>query len=160
MRHTILPGLTVVALAACVSTNATVLDHSVRPMTGVCPEGVRIYLAPEDIPDGAVKVALLKSKGDDDFTSAEGMINSQRKKAAQLGANGLILMAQKDASTGAKVASYLFGTSQNRKGEAVALWVPDDTTRVRQICSAVASATDNKDGAAVAPAPTAMGSQR
>jgi uncharacterized protein YpmB len=63
------------------------------------------------------------------------MINSQRKKAAKIGANGLILGDVRDASTGAKVAQALLGTSANRKGKAIAIYIPEDTARVRQACA-------------------------
>lgn len=125
----------VTVLTACVSTNATLLDTSVQPAK-LCPAAVKVYLVESDVPPGYTKVALLKSKGDDDFTSESGMVNSQRKKAASLGANGIILGVQKDASTGAKIASAFLGTSQNRKGEAVAILVPADTASAHQRCQA------------------------
>ncbi|MFZ5625074.1 MAG: hypothetical protein ACOY71_11705 [Gemmatimonadota bacterium] len=121
-------------LAGCVQTKATVLDMTVHTQP-ICPEGVKIYLSAEEVPGDAIKLALLKSSGDDDFTSASGMIESQRKKAAAVGANALVLMGQKDASTGAKVASALLRIPKNRKGEAVALYVPGDSARVRAACA-------------------------
>jgi hypothetical protein len=62
------------------------------------------------------------------------MINSQRKKAAQLGANGVILGQMKDPSTGARIARTLIGTSANRKGDAIAIYIPSDTARVAAAC--------------------------
>jgi hypothetical protein len=124
----------IVALG-CVSTQATLLDTTVRPQA-LCPDGVKVYLTEADVNAEFVKVALLQSKGSDEYTSESGMINSQRKKAAELGANGIILGQQKDASAGAKAVSALFGTSANRKGDAVAIFVPSDTARSRQACEA------------------------
>ena len=62
------------------------------------------------------------------------MINSQRKKAAELGANGVILGQMKDASTSAQVFQALLGTSANRKGGAIAIYIPSDSTRVAEAC--------------------------
>jgi hypothetical protein len=80
------------------------------------------------------EVALLNSAGDNDLTSESGMIRSQQKKAAQLGANGIILGQIKDASTGAQVAQAFLGTSANRKGRAIAIYIPSDTARVAAAC--------------------------
>ncbi|HRP07442.1 MAG TPA: hypothetical protein PLL69_03050 [Gemmatimonadales bacterium] len=110
----------VLLLFGCVSTTATLLDTTVRPQA-ICPEGVRVYLSPSDVPGDAMQLALLNSKGDDDMTSESGMIESQRKKAAEIGATGIVLGERTDASTGAKFAAALFGTSKNRKGNALAV---------------------------------------
>lgn len=77
-------------------------------------------------------MAILNSKGDVDLTDEAEMYDSMRKKAASLGANGVILENTKDAGTGAKVARVLLGTSANRKGEAVAIYVHPDTTIQRK----------------------------
>lgn len=123
------------AASACVTTSATLLDTTVRPQA-VCPTGVRVYLTPEDVPEDAVQLALLNSKGDDDWTSESGMIESQRRKAAEVGATGLVLGQRTDASSGAKFAAALFGTSKNRKGNALAVYVPSDTARAYGACRA------------------------
>ncbi len=80
------------------------------------------------------EVALLNSTGSQSFTSEAGMLNSQRKEAAKLGANGVLLQGTKDAGQGAQVAAALFGTPANRRGHAMAIYVPGDTARVRQAC--------------------------
>jgi len=77
---------------------------------------------------------VLNSKGSSEGTSEGGMINSQRKKAAALGANGVILGTMKDASTGAKIANVFLGTGANRKGNAIAIYIPSDTGRVAAAC--------------------------
>jgi len=121
-------------LAACVSTKATVLNPTTQ-LTPICPDGVQVFTTPDKVGKQYTEVALLDSKGDTDLTSESGMINSQRKKAAEVGANGVILGGVKDASTGAKVAQAFLGTSANRKGKAIAITIPDDSARVRQACA-------------------------
>ena len=49
------------------------------------------------------------------------MISAMRKKAAKIGANGIILQEIKEASDGAKVAAAVFGVSTNRKGKVIAI---------------------------------------
>jgi hypothetical protein len=133
MRKMLL-GAVVVAGAACVSTKATMLDPTLHAQA-ICPDAVIVFTDAEKVGKPYKEIALLNSSGDTDLTSEAGMINSQRKKAAALGANGLILGQVKDASTGAKVAQALLGTSANRKGQAIAIYIPEDTARVRQACA-------------------------
>src|SRR5256884_1849912 len=93
----------VLVLAACVSTNAALLNPSLK-LAPVCPDGVQVFTDTSKVGKPYTEVAVLNSKGGSDVTSESGMINSQRKKAAELGANGLILGTMKDPSTGAKIA--------------------------------------------------------
>ena len=127
-------GMIVVVGAACVSTKATVLDPTLHAQP-VCPDAVLVFTTADKVGRPYTEVALLTSSGDEDLTSESGMINSQRKKAASIGSNGLILGDVRDASTGAKVAQALLGTSANRKGKAIAIYIPEDTARVRQACA-------------------------
>ena len=66
----------------------------------ICPDGVQVFTDTTKVGKPYTEVAVLNSKGGSDVTSESGMINSQRKKAAGLGANGLILGSMKDPSTG------------------------------------------------------------
>jgi hypothetical protein len=109
-------------LCACVSTNAAVMNTSlIRP--AIHPDSVVIYRTADQVPRKYDEIALLNSKGDVDMTDEAKMFKSMRKKAAELGANGVILGEMKDPGTGAKVAKVLIGTSANRKGKSVAIYV-------------------------------------
>ena len=121
-------------LAACVATNAALLDPTLK-LAPICPDGVEVFTDSSKVGKPYREVAVLASKGDNDFTTESGMIESQRKKAAELGANGLILGQMKDASTGAQIAQAFFGTSANRKGQAVAIYIPSDSARVTKACN-------------------------
>jgi hypothetical protein len=112
----------VCTLAACVTTTATRLGQGrIRP--AIAPDSVVIYLITADVPGRYEQVALLNSSGNVDYTNEQQMYNSMRKKAAELGANGVILDATNEPGTGAKIAQALFGVSANRKGKAVAIYV-------------------------------------
>jgi len=126
-------SLIILAATACVSTNAALLNPAVQ-LAPVCPDGVQVFTDSSRVGKPYTEVAVLNSKGEGDMTSESGMINSQRKKAASLGANGLILQGMRDPSTGAKIAQSLLGTSANRKGSAIAIYIPSDTTRVAAAC--------------------------
>ena len=143
MRTVLLLTLGVSLTSACVYTGATMLNATASH-PAVCPEAVRLFTSADKVPGEYEEVAVLTSRGDADFTSEEGMVKSQRKKAAKLGANGIILGEQKDPSTGAKIAKELFGTSANRKGKATAIYIPADSARVRDACAAAPGAATQR----------------
>jgi hypothetical protein len=62
------------------------------------------------------------------------MYESQRQKAARLGANGVIVSETRDAGAVAVVANAVLGTPADRRGRAVAIYIAEDSTRVRETC--------------------------
>lgn len=62
-------------------------------------------------------------------------MKSMRKKAAEVGANGIIMGNIDEPGAGAKVAAAIFGTGAERKGKSVAIFVASDTARVRAFCA-------------------------
>lgn len=107
--------------AACVSTQATMLAGAKRdPIT---PDQVKIYRSADQVPGRYEEVALLTSAGDYAATNEGEMFESMRKKAAELGANGVILDTVAEPTTGQKVASAILPVTANRKGKAIAIYV-------------------------------------
>jgi hypothetical protein len=93
-------------------------------------ESVAIYRTASQVPGKYQEVALLNSKGESSWTDEAAMFRSMRKKAAEMGANAIILDAVSEPSAGAKVASAIFGTGAERKGRAIAVLVlPADSTQ-------------------------------
>lgn len=113
--------------AACVSTQAVRLGTApARPP--VAADQVAIYRTADQVPGRYEEVAMLSSSGDQSFTSESQMYGSMRKKAGQMGANGVILQQVKDASTAAQIGASLGLSSADRKGKAVAIFVfPKDS---------------------------------
>lgn len=120
-------------LVGCVSTNAMVLNPSLK-LAPVCPDGVMLYTDSTKVGQPYTEVALLTSEGNYSSTDERGMAKSQRKKAGALGANGIILGSITEPGTGAKVWNALLGTSANRKGKSIAIYVRGDSTRVAAAC--------------------------
>jgi hypothetical protein len=110
----------------CVSTQAVRLGSGpIRPP--IAPDHVTIYLTPDKVPGRYDEVALLSSKGDAGMTSETKMYDSMRKKAGEFGANGIVLQNVEEPGTGAKVFHHLLGTSADRKGKALAIFVLPDS---------------------------------
>lgn len=134
MRRIILPALAAAAVAACVTTHATLLDPSLT-LRRTCPEAVLIFTDASRVGQPYVEVALLTSSGDQNLTSESGMHESQRDRAAKLGANGIILGETRDAGQVAQVANALLGTPADRRGRAVAIYIAGDSLRVSEACA-------------------------
>jgi len=117
-----------VSLSACVQTNATMLGPTPMARPKVVAEQVRIYRTADQVKARYEELALLNSTGESDWTNESGMLQSMRKKAGELGANGIILEAINEASAGAKVAGAFLGTGSQRKGRAVAIYVYPDSS--------------------------------
>jgi len=120
--------------AGCTRTNAALIDNSVH-LARTCPDGVKLYTSPDKVGETYTEVALLNSAGSTGFTTESGMMKSMRKKAADVGANGIIMGGIDEPSAGAKVAGAFLGTGTERQGKSVAIFVPGDTARVRRACT-------------------------
>ena len=123
-------------LVACVQTKAAVLDVSAQ-RGPICPNGVKIFPDTSTIGGPWEAVAMLTSTGSTSMTSVAGMMNSQRQKAAQVGANGVVLGKVNEPGAGAKVAGAFLGTGTNRNGDAMAIYIPGDSARVQRACIGV-----------------------
>ena len=134
MRRLLLLALLSTA-GACVSTNATILNPSPVKRAVVQPDQVRIYRTAAQVVGKYEEVALLNSTGSTGFTSEAVMMKSMRKKAADVGANGIIMGNIDEPGAGAKVAAAVFGTSTQRKGKSVAIFVPSDSARASAFCA-------------------------
>lgn len=123
MRHRHRVGWALlVFLAGCVTVSKSVLSraHIGEP---VPQDDVQVYFADDTVP-AHERVAILSAEGDDSLTDQADMIDKLRKEAGKLGANAIILGEVKDASTGARIAAAVFGTTALRKGQAIAIFVP------------------------------------
>ncbi|MCA2984757.1 MAG: hypothetical protein ACK6DR_07585 [Gemmatimonas sp.] len=110
------------ALAACVRTKSVLVDPSAPPLPALDPANVRIFTSSEELDTLAyTRVALIEATASGELTSQSGMLQAMRKKAAKLGANGILLPSINEPGAGAKVAGAVFGTGTQRKGNVVAI---------------------------------------
>jgi hypothetical protein len=113
--------LVAVFAAGCVQTQATRLSSKTYPP--ISPDQVTIYLSEADIPGVFERVALINTQGESTWTNESQMYNAARKKAAELGANGVLIGQIDEPSAGAKVAAAIFSTTTTRRGQMVAIYV-------------------------------------
>jgi len=143
------PIVAALALAICachnVSTNASLIDPTLR-LAKTCPAAIKLYTVPDRVQQPYREVALLNSVGQTSYSSESDMIKSMREKAATVGANGIILggidepsaMAKivgQVAQIGADAAGQIATISAERKGRAMAIYVPADSIRTVDACA-------------------------
>lgn len=125
-----------VGTSACVhvSTNATRLDPTVR-LAQTCPDAVRLYTGPGGVEQGYREIALINSTGDVNQSDEGAMFYSMRLMAAKIGANGIILGGIDEPNAITKVAADVAKTTTVRKGKAMAIYVPADSTHTVAACA-------------------------
>ena len=110
------------SLTACVMVNKTVLDRSFMDAP-IPQENVHVYLPGDELPDHT-RIAILHAEGDVDITNEGEMIDAMRKEAGKLGANAIVLGEIRDPGTGERIAAAIFDTAAERRGQAIAIFVP------------------------------------
>jgi len=106
-------------LLGCASTGVVKLSNQKYP--SVKPEQVQVFMAEQDVQRPYEKIAIITAEGDYAYQNQTSLIQAIQKKAAKLGANGLILGSYKEATTGEKVSNALLWTSANNKYQAIAI---------------------------------------
>lgn len=128
MRNAAVCALLSAVLLSCVSTGTTILNPAAK-RPPVTPDKVVIYTSPDKVPGKYEEVAILSSQAAYTVAHDEVFYESFRKEAAKIGANGVILSAIEDPTTGQKVGSAVLGallipnTMANRKTQATAIYV-------------------------------------
>ena len=142
-KASLLVGL-VVVLSGCVQTKATMLSAKEYPP--IDPSEVTIYLSEDDVPGRFERVALITSSGSTQYTRQDQMYESIRKKAAEIGANGVLFSEINEPSTGAKIAGAFLGTGSSRNSEMVAIYVFVEEPAAAEAPEASDSDADPDDG--------------
>lgn len=131
-----LPSFLVAAVlvCACVRTNAALIDPSVQ-LARTCPAAVKLFTTPDRVGRPYREVAMLNAKGESNWSDEGDMIQSMRDKAAEVGANGIILSKIDEPSALTKVIGEIAKTGSQRKGNALAIYIPSDSTSSVTVCA-------------------------
>ena len=123
-------GIAALALAAagCVNVDATRLSANEILPARLASE-VTIYTSRESIKQPYREIALLEANGDGTTTSERVFYESMRKRAAKLGANGLVLEPGLEPGPAIKIAATVFDVQYTRYRHAVAILVDETAAR-------------------------------
>jgi hypothetical protein len=119
---------------ATVSTSTTKLDPSLS-LARTCPVGVKLYIEADRVPRPYTEVAILRSTGEVKYSDEEGLFDSMRESAAKIGANGIILEGIDEPDAITEVAAEVANTGTERKGRAVAVYVPSESASSAAACA-------------------------
>ena len=127
------------ALAAVASTACGVRTKttSVSPMTraATCDEAVDVYTSRATVPHDYYELAWISAEGNSVYTSDNKIVSQVRKKAADVGANAIIVNDFKETGSTTKVMGAALGdNSADAKVSALAIYMPAEADRVTLKC--------------------------
>jgi hypothetical protein len=126
----------VFVLAACGARAHVVARNSGLSLAPTCADAVPVFADTGHVPYDYYEVALITAEGNSVYSGNGDMLKSIRNEAAAVGANGVVVDALGATHATVKVVGAALGSNDaERKGRAIAIWMPSDTARVRETCS-------------------------
>lgn len=122
--RSILPVLIALLLGGCTSTGAVLLGGA-GTYPQIAPYEVRVFLHEDDVPGEYERIALVTARSEASWADETDLIRAMRKRAARLGANGIIVGEVRDPTTLERVAEVLTEYEPQRRGRAVAIRLLD-----------------------------------
>lgn len=123
------------SVAACGTHTQVVATNPSVAVSPTCTEAVLVYANRENVPYDYYEIALITSEGNSAYNGNGDILKAMRAKAATLGANGVVLNSLTTSHATVKVIGAAVGAkNSDRKGSAIAIWMPSDTARVRRTC--------------------------
>lgn len=100
-----------------------------------CDEAVIVYKTRNEAPHDYYELAFISAEANSIYTSDGRVLNQIRKKAAEVGANGIIANPVQESSATVKVIGEAIGAqSATKKATALAIYMPEDSARVMSQC--------------------------
>jgi hypothetical protein len=123
------------SLAACGVRSSIVATNPALSLAPTCLDAVQVYQDREHVPYDYYEVALITAKGNSVYNGQGDVLKAIGKQAAAVGANGVIINSLGATHATVKVIGAAIGSNDaERKGQAIAIWMPSDTARVREAC--------------------------
>lgn len=123
------------ALVACGARARVVATNPGLALAPTCSNAVPVFAGREHVPYDYYEVALITAEGNSVYNGNGDLLKSIRTQAARLGANGVMIDALGATHATVKVVGAALGSNDaERKGRAIAIWMPSDTARVREAC--------------------------
>ena len=134
-RVAMLATCAVLAETACATQTRIVATNPAMSLAPTCTDAVAAYPDRDHVPYDYYEVALVTAEGNSVYTGNGDLLKAMRSKAASVGANGLIINSLGATHATVKVIGAAVGSGDaERKGKAIAIWMPSDTARVREAC--------------------------
>ena len=125
-----------VLLVACGTRAHIVARNPAIALAPSCADAVRVYPGRDRVPYDYYEVAIITAEGNSVYSGNGDLLKSIRNQAASLGSNGVVVDSMRATHATVKILGAALGSNDaERKGQAVAIWMPSDTARVREACS-------------------------
>jgi len=135
LKHLAFTALVLCALTACGARTRVVATNPALSLAPTCADAVPVCADRDHVPYDYYEVALITSEGNSVYNGNGDLLKSIRNKAAAAGANGVVLDALGATHATVKVVGAALGSNDaERKGRAIAIWMPSDSARVREAC--------------------------
>jgi hypothetical protein len=123
-------------VGACGAHSHIVARNSALTLAPTCADAVPVYPDRDHVPYDYYEVALISAEGNSVYNGNGDLLKTVRNEAAGVGANGVVLDSLRATHATVKVLGAAIGSGDaERKAQAVAIWMPSDTARVREACS-------------------------
>ena len=122
-------------LIGCGARARVVATNPGLALSPTCSSAVRVFPDNEHVPYDYYEVALITAEANSVYNGNGDLLKSIRSQAARLGANGIVIDALGATHATVRVVGAALGSNDaERKGRAIAIWMPSDTARVREAC--------------------------
>ena len=131
-------GLALLAsITSCGARTRVVATNPALALAPTCADAVRVYPDAAHVPYDYYEVALITAEGNSVYNGNGDLLKAIRNQAAGVGANGVVIDSLGATHATVRVIGAAVGANDaERKGHAIAIWMPSDTARVREACSA------------------------
>lgn len=138
MRNTMLRSAAValaLATGACaVKSKSTDISPSIS-RNPTCENAVEVYNSRADVPSSYYELAWITAEGNSVWTTDAQLRSEMRKRAAQAGANGIIVNDVSQNKTGVNVLGEAIGAkTATARASGLAIWMPSGADRTRLAC--------------------------
>lgn len=100
-----------------------------------CENAIVIYNDRPDVPNSYYELAWIEVEGNSVWTTDKQLTDKMKKRAAEVGANGLIVNAVQQNKTGVNVLGEAVGAhTATARASGLAIWMPADDDRTRLAC--------------------------
>jgi hypothetical protein len=124
-----------VGSAACGVKTKTTDINPVLSRQPTCENAIEIYEGRSDVPSSYSELAWIEATGNSVWTTDNQMRDVMKKRAAEVGANGLIANPVQQNRAGVNVIGEAVGArTATARASGLAIWMPDGTARTRLAC--------------------------
>ena len=127
-------ALAVLALA-CGTRSEIVERNPALALARTCADAVTVFPSADKVTYDYYEVALITAEANSVYNGNGDLLKSVRNQAASVGANGVVVDVGATHATVKVLGAALGAKDAQRKARALAIWMPSDTARVREVCS-------------------------